>query len=497
MRGALYSAAFLVVALVAGLVQSWWALLAAAGRGAHRLRVRRDRHAATTYMTSWQDFDYITLAIQPMFLFSATFYPLSTYPRVAAVGRAGDAALPGGRARTRADARRGGLGAARPRRLPRGARRHRHRRGVAPDREAAARPDPRQGVDVVTAPPRDWRDERSWAAVLDTGPGPAGLRHRRRDRDRPDLPPRGRARRVRGLPAARRHQGTRPARAYYDALRRHRLGGRRRAVPRDADVARQPRLGREARGRGRRARPRPTPTPSNFVAALAEQYSDRRAGRRGRRPGRPARRRLRRRRRGRPVGGRATTTSRRSQAFADGGGRPGHRAHHHHGERGGRHRAGRPRRRAAGRRSAFTVETDGRLPDGTAAAATPSRRSTRPAPPDYFMVNCAHPTHFAAGLDGGAAPGWHGSAASAPTPRRSATPSSTRPRSSTRATPRSSAHDQAGAACAAARPARRSAAAAGPIARHVAAMWGVAEPSAYVAFRRRAGAATAVEHVFV
>ena len=38
--------------------------------------------AATTFMRSWQDFDWVTLLILPMFLFSATFYPLSTYPRV-------------------------------------------------------------------------------------------------------------------------------------------------------------------------------------------------------------------------------------------------------------------------------------------------------------------------------------------------------------------------------------------------------------------------------
>jgi lipooligosaccharide transport system permease protein len=31
-------------------------------------------------MRSWQDFDKVTLAILPLFLFSATFYPLSTYP---------------------------------------------------------------------------------------------------------------------------------------------------------------------------------------------------------------------------------------------------------------------------------------------------------------------------------------------------------------------------------------------------------------------------------
>ena len=36
--------------------------------------------AAVTWMRSWQDFDILNLAILPMFLFSATFFPLSTYP---------------------------------------------------------------------------------------------------------------------------------------------------------------------------------------------------------------------------------------------------------------------------------------------------------------------------------------------------------------------------------------------------------------------------------
>ena len=105
MRGALYSAMFLVVALVAGLVQSWWALLAVPAAVLIGLAFGAVGMFATTFMTSWQHFDYVTLAIQPMFLFSATFFPLSTYPAVAAVGRLRDAALPGGRARTRADAR--------------------------------------------------------------------------------------------------------------------------------------------------------------------------------------------------------------------------------------------------------------------------------------------------------------------------------------------------------------------------------------------------------
>jgi len=36
-------------------------------------------------MRSWQDFEFVTLATLPLFLFSATFFPLSVYPRPVAV----------------------------------------------------------------------------------------------------------------------------------------------------------------------------------------------------------------------------------------------------------------------------------------------------------------------------------------------------------------------------------------------------------------------------
>jgi lipooligosaccharide transport system permease protein len=36
--------------------------------------------AGTSFMSSWQDFDIVMVIIVPLFLFSATFYPLSTYP---------------------------------------------------------------------------------------------------------------------------------------------------------------------------------------------------------------------------------------------------------------------------------------------------------------------------------------------------------------------------------------------------------------------------------
>jgi S-methylmethionine-dependent homocysteine/selenocysteine methylase len=51
---------------------------------------------------------------------------------------------------------------------------------------------------------------------------------------------------------------------------------------------------------------------------------------------------------------------------------------------------------------AFTVETDGVLPDGTALAdAVVAVDTATGAAPAYFMVNCAHPDHFGAVLEAG------------------------------------------------------------------------------------------------
>jgi homocysteine S-methyltransferase len=48
----------------------------------------------------------------------------------------------------------------------------------------------------------------------------------------------------------------------------------------------------------------------------------------------------------------------------------------------------------------FTVETDGRLPDGTLLRDAIARVDEE-ASPDYYLVNCAHPTHVAPGLSPG------------------------------------------------------------------------------------------------
>jgi lipooligosaccharide transport system permease protein len=80
MRSGVYTVAFLVVMAALGLLDSPWAVLmlpatllvgaAFAGVGA----------AATSFMRSWKDFELVQLGVLVLFLFSGTFYPLSTYP---------------------------------------------------------------------------------------------------------------------------------------------------------------------------------------------------------------------------------------------------------------------------------------------------------------------------------------------------------------------------------------------------------------------------------
>ena len=79
-RGLIYAVGFFTVILALGLVESWWALLALPATVFIGFAFAGAGIAAVTYMRSWQDFDILNLAVLPMFLFSATFFPLSTYP---------------------------------------------------------------------------------------------------------------------------------------------------------------------------------------------------------------------------------------------------------------------------------------------------------------------------------------------------------------------------------------------------------------------------------
>lgn len=80
LRGGLYATGFLAVMLAMGLIGSAWALLALPAALLVALAFAAVGMAATTFMRSWQDFEFVQLAILPMFLFTTTFYPLSVYP---------------------------------------------------------------------------------------------------------------------------------------------------------------------------------------------------------------------------------------------------------------------------------------------------------------------------------------------------------------------------------------------------------------------------------
>ncbi len=84
LRGTIYAVAFTLVMTALGLVQSWWAIFAVPVALLIGFAFAAVGVACTTYMKSWQDFDYVMLASMPLFLFSGTFYPLSVYPRVVA-----------------------------------------------------------------------------------------------------------------------------------------------------------------------------------------------------------------------------------------------------------------------------------------------------------------------------------------------------------------------------------------------------------------------------
>ena len=80
LRGALYAAMFLTVMAAMGLIGSPWAVLALPCVVLISFAFAATGMGATCYMRSWQDFDFVTLALVPMFLFSGTFYPLDVYP---------------------------------------------------------------------------------------------------------------------------------------------------------------------------------------------------------------------------------------------------------------------------------------------------------------------------------------------------------------------------------------------------------------------------------
>lgn len=81
LRGGLYGTGFLIVMQLLGLNLSWWALLALPAVLVIACGFASLGMAVTSYMKTFQQMDWINFVLLPMFLFSATFYPLGVYPQ--------------------------------------------------------------------------------------------------------------------------------------------------------------------------------------------------------------------------------------------------------------------------------------------------------------------------------------------------------------------------------------------------------------------------------
>jgi lipooligosaccharide transport system permease protein len=80
LRGGVYSGAFLFTMFLFGDTLSPWSILALPAAVLIGFGFAGVGLGATTFMRSWVDFDYVNMAIIPLFLFSGTFFPISQYP---------------------------------------------------------------------------------------------------------------------------------------------------------------------------------------------------------------------------------------------------------------------------------------------------------------------------------------------------------------------------------------------------------------------------------
>ncbi|GIT80975.1 transport permease protein [Leifsonia sp. LS1] len=79
-RGALYALGFMLVMQALGLNLSWWALLALPAVLLIAFGFASFGMGVTSYMKTFQQMDWINFVLLPMFLLSATFYPITVYP---------------------------------------------------------------------------------------------------------------------------------------------------------------------------------------------------------------------------------------------------------------------------------------------------------------------------------------------------------------------------------------------------------------------------------
>jgi len=81
LRGLVYALAFMGVMFAFGLVLSPWGLLAVPAALLIAFGFAACGMALTSFMSTFQQMDWINFFMLPMFMFSATFYPITVYPR--------------------------------------------------------------------------------------------------------------------------------------------------------------------------------------------------------------------------------------------------------------------------------------------------------------------------------------------------------------------------------------------------------------------------------
>jgi lipooligosaccharide transport system permease protein len=79
-RGFLYALGFTAVIAAMGLTTSWWALAMIPVALLIALGFASLGMAVTSYFTTFQQMDWINIALLPMFMFSATLFPITTFP---------------------------------------------------------------------------------------------------------------------------------------------------------------------------------------------------------------------------------------------------------------------------------------------------------------------------------------------------------------------------------------------------------------------------------
>jgi lipooligosaccharide transport system permease protein len=80
LRAMIYAIAFLATMTALGLVRSWWALAAIPAAGLIGYAFAATGLAVSTYFRSFVDFDWVNVALLPLFLFSTIFFPIDRYP---------------------------------------------------------------------------------------------------------------------------------------------------------------------------------------------------------------------------------------------------------------------------------------------------------------------------------------------------------------------------------------------------------------------------------